>query len=284
MNRQKLESIGFETSCLELGANLAPVMSHSMELSTYDGKIWASKEQKVHPALLRLLSSKDQLIVLGCGKPAYDVVIGVPHHAPAGVKTICENRRPADENAASYALVAYSALQERGVACKLVIAAHPLGSDPNKDRGSAYCEAVFKEATGLLLECHGMAVTRDRDLELSAGSNTYADTRHFGELLFSALQQRYALAVQQRPGSREAVIYKPQGDPAKGSLEMPATKTASLKMADEKKIPALHLEAKPRFRKHRGGKSGITDDGAILGRALAAAIVDWRNKRGEIHG
>ena len=84
-----------------------------MNIVIYEGIIWGIKSKGYHQALLNLLRSKDKLVVLKNGKAPYKVVIGVPHQAAVGVGRICENgsgrdrNRLSDENAASYALVAF---------------------------------------------------------------------------------------------------------------------------------------------------------------------------------
>jgi hypothetical protein len=55
-------------------------------------------------------------------------------------------------------------------------------------------------------------------------------------------------------------------------LQLPAVKTASLIEAGNRGIPALHLEAKPRFRVPGSSTNTVSSSGRILGRAIAATI------------
>lgn len=242
---------------------------------TYKGEIWAKKNKEFNPELFKLLASKDCLVVLSHGKPPYKVILGVPHQAAIGEKYICESKaqRKSDENVASYALVTFTTLKEHKVPCKLVIMAHSTMSDPNKDTVSPYFQEISKDPSEVLIECHGAGISRKLDLELSAGKNKLSDIIGFGKLLGSALQRKWTLGVQKQAGANNALIFQQDGKISDGQLENPATKTISLIKAEEKKIHAFHLEAKPQFRKACDGKNKVTDDGFALGCALAQAII-----------
>jgi hypothetical protein len=167
-----------------------------MNLLHYEKEIWASKYKEIAPVLLGLLTSKDCLVVLTHGKAPYRVIFGVPHQAAVGTPIICEKSnngkgRASDENAASFALVAFSLLKDHDIPCKLVIAAHPTNTDPNKDVNSDYCKEVFREPAELLFECHGAKSQRKLDLELSAGQNALSDRKAFGEFVASTLKNQY---------------------------------------------------------------------------------------------
>ena len=248
----------------------------------YKGELWTL--QKPHPALADFLTSKDCLIVLRHGEPPFKVVLGVPHQAAVGEEHICEKRldknknpdkRDSDENAASYALVAFTTLRDQNVPCKLVIMAHATTHDPNKRVNSPYHREIFADEMALLFECHGAAPRRLRSLELSAGKNRLADTVRFGRALAAALASRYTLGVQEEACTNSALIFGTDGTERKGILERPALQTASLVEAGKRGIPALHLEAKPAFRKPADGSNVVTPDGLVLGRAIAQAIIHY---------
>lgn len=247
-------------------------------------KMWHIPEQVPQPALADLLQAKNQLIVLQHGRPPYQVVLGVPHHVPNGVRYICEerldksghiNRRYGDDNAASFALVAFSHLGEADISCKIVIMAQATTQDPNKVLDSPYCQEIFREETALLFECHASGSGRRLELELSAGRNHLTQTLRFGRTLAARLEYRYSLGVQTLPERREALIFKPGGDTTSGTLQLPALKTTSLWEAAQKNIPALHLEAKPRFRIVTNAPNTVSPDGVILGRAIAKTITEF---------
>jgi hypothetical protein len=241
----------------------------------YRGKLWTSRFKEYDPSLLGLLKSKDCLIVLSHGKPPYRVILGVPHQAAVGEAYICEKgkRRDSDENAAGYALVVYSLLKEHDIPCKLVIMAHSTVDDPNKNLSTPYCQEVFGEPAELFFECHGAGGGRDYDLELSAGRNPISHPTEFARSLAGSLQHGYDLAAQEKHGETFATVFLKGGGEKKGVLQNPGTGTISLVEAGKRNIPALHLEAKPKFRKSDGKKDGITDDSFVLGRGIAQTIL-----------
>lgn len=248
----------------------------------YDRELWTLREP--YPALRDFLMAKDCLIVLHHGSAPYKVVLGVPHQAAIGQGCICENRkkkdespdpRDSDENAASYALVAFTTLKQHDVPCKLVIMAHSTTDDPNKIKNSPYWKEIFRERTELIFECHGAGAHRRYELELSGGKNKKAKPVKFARLLVSELGHRYTLGAQKQAGKEDAVIFRTDGTKEKGTLERAANETDLLKEAEKKKTQALHLEAKPAFRKPVEGTNTVTPDGFVLGRALAQAIIKY---------
>jgi hypothetical protein len=249
-----------------------------VELCTYRGALW--REALPAPALARLLERRDVLVELTHGAAPAAVVLGVPHHAPAGVDWIAEaspaGRRVADENAVLVALACFAELCERDVPCRLVVAVHATDHDPNKIAGSPYCaRALGEPETRLLFECHAAHVDAPHELELSAGRNPHARPLHFARLLIRALGAGHQLATQVEPGSRAARILEPDGRECEGQLRYPALRTRSLIEAGERGAAALHLETVPRFRTPPGGGAALPDDGFHLGRALADAIAAY---------
>lgn len=253
-----------------------------MKRIVYSGEIWQAGG--CHPDLWELLLQTDCLIELSSGKTPYAVVLGVPHHAAPGVQRIAErwtypqtgvSGRPADESAGLCGLAVFSALRERHIPCKLVIAAHPLDHDPNKTPHSAYWEHIFAPpAPNLLLEIHGAAQHRRHALELSAGQNTITDPLSAGKALTYFLGGTPPLAVQRQPGTNSAVVFQ-EADQTEGLLQNPALGTRSLSEAAQRGIPALHLETKSTFRQPdpRFPQSPRpTPEGQRLAQALADAI------------
>ena len=249
------------------------------------GQLWQIPERVPHPALNTLLTGIDQLIVLRHGQPPYQVVLGVPHQTAVGVWRMCENRldakgvvksRKGDDNVASYPLVAFSRLRQHNIPCKLVIMAHATTHDPNKVLDSPYCQEIFSEETALLFECHACGNRRHLDLELSAGANPLAPTLRFGRLLAIALGYHYKFGVQHAAEKNEALVFETDGTESEGKLQLPAIKTTSLIAAGARGIPALHLEAKPRFRIPKGLTNTVSPDGLILGRAIAETLIQFK--------
>ena len=226
-----------------------------MPIIRYGGAIWQSAA--VHPDLWRLLLQRHILIEIAGGDPPYQIVLGVPHHAAPGAEKIAEawenpktgrRGRPADESTGLAALAVFSRLREKGISCRLVIAAHPADHDPNKTPGSAYWESVFaRPLPRLLLELHGAADRRPHALELSAGRNQVIDPLLYGKALAYFLSGDTLLAFQTQSGSKYGQRYK-NGVKSGGNLHTPALETASLQHAGTLGVGALHLECKPIYR------------------------------------
>ena len=243
-----------------------------------------SRDGSSRERLLSLLSAIDHLIVLQHGSPPFLATLGVPHHAAPHSEHICERRldshgrpnpREADENAALYALAVFETLSGAGAGCKLVIMAHATTHDPNKALDSPYCRELFAGPTRLIFECHGSKRERLHDLELSAGRNVLAKPLVFGRALAAALDYRYTLGAQSAPDRRQGLIFDAGGAQSEGLLELPARRTSSLVEAGRRGLPALHLEARPRFRRAAPDGTGPGPEGLALGRAIAACILSY---------
>jgi hypothetical protein len=249
-----------------------------VELYTYTGT--PLRDALPTPELARLLARPDSLVEIAHGAPPAQAVIGVPHHAGPGVEWIAEHspegRRVADENAALYALVCLSALDEQNVPSRLVVAAHATDHDPNKVAGSPYCERLFAERdVRLMIECHASGTDAPHGLELTAGRNGRAQPLHFARLLIGALGTGHRLAAQARHGSDAALVLEPGARTSQGRLRYPALRTRSLVEAERRGLPALHLEAGPSFRTRADGTAALPDAGVHLGRCLARAIATY---------
>jgi predicted acetyltransferase len=228
-----------------------------MRVIRYTGDTWDGLS--VRAELWNLLQQTDLLVEVIGGQAPFQVVLGVPHHAGPGTDRIAEDwtnprngrtGRPADETTGLTGLAAFSALREKGISCKLVIAAHPTDHDPNKTPGCPYWQSIFDRNAGgppgLLLELHGANLRRRHALELSAGQNAVVDPLMYGKALAYFLNGDWILAVQEKPGANQARLFNSQS--TSGRLQNPALETLSLIYAGEIGIPALHLEMKVQFR------------------------------------
>jgi hypothetical protein len=253
-------------------------IGESLQTQHYSGPIW--RAGGIARELDEALAHPDRLVVLERGARP-DVVLGVPHHAPVGVDRIALERpqgsRIADENAVLYALVCFSALEERGVGCRLVIASQARDHDPNKDGASPYCRTALAERPRILVECHGAGARAPHDLELSAGGNRLGDPLPLGRGLASALGVGFHVAAQTRPGTAHALLVDADGRESPTVLRFPALRTRSLLEAGARGIAALHLEAKLRFRSAGPRIGAPTPSGARLGRALARVLAERVN-------
>jgi len=257
---------------------------NDMETIIFNEALWLDdKHIQYSPGLSNLLNSRDTLLVINSGEPPYEVVIGVPHQAEIGESLIAENwtnprggkGRDSDENAASFALATFSKLCDQKIPCKLVIAAHATDHDPNKDVTSSYCKEVFSEKTLLLFECHGAGDKRKLDIEISAGANSLGKPLDFGRQLALKLNYQYSLSTQSEANSKNAKSISRDNE-VDTFLVLPALETTSLRLAEKKKVAALHLEAKPRFRIPENNNS-ISEDGLVLGNAIAEVILSKVN-------
>ncbi len=251
-------------------------MNYRMQLHRYTGELWDGPG--THPDLAELLSSDDLLIEITHGELPYKVVIGVPHQAAVGVARIAEkteNDRTSDEAAAMFALAAFTSLRERGVSCKLLIAAHATDHDPNKKLDSPYFQNVIAHPARLLFECHGAKKGRSNDLELTAGKNRLTRPEQFGRFLAKALRWRFKVAAQRQPGEKGATVILGHDKEEESFLELPGLKTGSLTEAATNGLHALHLEATPRFRKFGDESNVLTEDGKLLGQAIAMAVIEY---------
>lgn len=250
-----------------------------MQTTLFTEKIWEANNQRIYSARMTgMLHAKNTLVILKNGRPPYQVVLGVPHQARIGEAVIAEEwtnprggrGRDSDENAASFALIAFSRLCDLDIPCKLVIAAHASDHDPNKDINSPYCREVFSEEMNLLFECHGAGARRFQELELSGGTNALGNPLNFGRALAEKLNYQYSLSAQTNAGTFSAKSIHRQEE-ADTNLALPALATSSLSHAQQHGTPALHLEAKPRFRISTDTHS-VTEDGFTLGNAIADVI------------
>ncbi len=183
-------------------------------------ELWKIDEEVPTARLSAWMDSQDLLLSLRFGEPPYQVVLGAPHHTALGESRLCEQRldkngrpfsRPADENSASFGLVAFSRLVEQNVPCKLVVMAHATRVDPNKEETSPYFVEIFSEPARLLLECHGMSQKRRLDLEVSAGCNRLTRALDFARLLAADLQWPTPLGAQIRPGPKMLFCFTTTG-------------------------------------------------------------------------
>lgn len=215
------------------------------------------EEQAVAPALWSFLQQRDRLIEIHSNGPHWQVVLGAPHHALPGVDGIADDwrdpntgdlGRAADEMVGLLALAVFTSLQQKGISCKLVIAAHPTDHDPNKTPGCPYWESLLAPPhPALVFELHGAAKRRKYDLELSAGQNRLARPLRLGRQLAAHLPDSLELAAQAEPGGKQGWLLTGSRETA-CRLQNPALKTTLLQAASLAGIPALHLEAKSFFR------------------------------------
>ena len=118
----------------------------------------------MNPELLLELTAPSLLVIEE--RPRKDIVIGVPHHAPAGQATLpCPEHSDSDENAGF--LGHYLA---ESLGCASIIACN-YTIDGNKYLRSDYTMQIARWNPKVLVEIHGHGGRRARsDIEISSGS------------------------------------------------------------------------------------------------------------------
>jgi hypothetical protein len=97
----------------------------------------------------------------------------------------------------------------------------------------------------------------------------------YGYLLASFLEYQYPLAAQIEAGTKKAILITGEGKKEVISLQLAALGTISLRKAMDIGVPALHVEAKPRFRIPADKSNSLTHDGAILGQGIAKSFLEY---------
>jgi hypothetical protein len=172
-----------------------------------------------------------------------DVVIGVPHHAPAGQPRLpCPEHSDSDENVGFLG----RRLAERLDCCSVIACNATI--DPNKHLDSDYTRQIAAWRPHILIEIHGHGKVRTPyDVEISCGSDD--DTGHAEKLAAAILRRISAQAefVDVTVCGRFSDIY------------FRATRT--LTITDTRWL-AYHIELSSRLRKPAAGLTGPPTDRA----------------------
>ena len=202
------------------------------------------------------LESTEQSLLIIEDRRRSDMVIGVPHHAPAGIPYLpCPEHSDADESTGF--LGQYVA--EQVDCCSVIVCNSTI--DANKHPDSDYTKRIIDWEPDILIEIHGHGKVRSPyDVEISCGAS--ALTEH-SERLAAAINRRLSMDENFADLSvcgRFADLY------------FRATKT--LTVTDPRWL-AYHIELSPRLRKPEVGPFGKPTSFAYLFcRHLAYAIRD----------
>ena len=166
-----------------------------------------------------------------------DIVVGVPHHAPAGTPCLpCAEHSDSDENTGFVGRYLADQLD-----CCSIIACNAT-IDANKHLHSDYTIRIAKWRPRVLVEIHGHGKVRSRfDVEISCGSAAFTA---YSEALTTANNRIRIIDADLADVSvcgRFADIY------------FKATKT--LTITDARWL-AYHIELSPRLRKPQTGQTG----------------------------
>ena len=186
----------------------------------------------------------------------FDIVIGVPHHAPAGTPSLpCAEHSDSDENTGFLG----RHLAEKLDCCSIIACNYTI--DANKHLNSDYAMQIAEWHPSVLIEIHGHGKVRSSyDVEISCGSAAF--TTYSEELASAINRKRLAdedLAAVSVCGRFTDIYFK-------------ATKT--LTIIDQRWL-AYHIELSPRLRKPEAGQTGTPTTLAYrFCDHLAAALVE----------
>jgi hypothetical protein len=184
-----------------------------------------------------MLESTEQSHLIAEKRTRLDIVVGVPHHAPAGVPALpCPEHSDSDENTGFIGRHIAKRLD-----CCSVIACNS-AIDPNKHLDSDYAMQITEWSPNVLIEIHGHGKVRSKyDVEISCGS---------------AVQTEYSeelAALVNRKLSEDADFANVSVCGCFSDLYFRATKT--LTITDPRWL-AYHIELSPPLRKPGNGLSG----------------------------
>ena len=184
-----------------------------------------------------MLESTDPSLLIIEERTQKDIVIGVPHHAPAGKPTLpCPEHKDADENAGF--LGRY--LAEKLDCCSIIACNYTV--DVNKFFRSDYSMQIATWNPKVLVEIHGhSAKNANYDIEISSGNS---NNNRFSKILAKKLQT----AFNADPNLKSLKV---SGEYDK--LYFKASKAVTI--SDGRWI-AYHIELPPQLRKHQGSDSG----------------------------
>jgi hypothetical protein len=180
--------------------------------------------------LLKKLESTERSMLIAEKRNRSDIVIGVPHHAPAGTPTLpCLEHSDSDENAG----IIGRHLAESLDCCSIIACNSTV--DVNKYLDSDYSKQIIEWNPIILIEIHGHGKVRSKyDVEISCGS---ADQSVYAEELAAIINRKkykdIALSDISVCGRFSDIYFK-------------ATKT--LTISDPRWL-AYHIELSSRLRK-----------------------------------
>ena len=166
-----------------------------------------------------------------------DIVVGVPHHAPAGTPRLpCPEHEVADENAGLLGRHLAEQLD-----CSSVIACN-YRVDVNKSLDTDYAEQIARWKPKVLVEIHGHGgKTAKHDIEISSGSSA-------NDKFSKALADKLAVAFVSRANFNGVTVC---GEYDK--LHFKAAKTATIGNSG---WTAYHIELPPKLRMPLGSSTG----------------------------
>ena len=185
----------------------------------------------------RILEFSEPSLLIIEERPRKDIVVGVPHHAPAGKSTLpCPEHRDSDENAGF--LGHY--LAEKLACCSIIACNYTV--DVNKCDRSDYTMQIARWNPRVLVEIHGHAGKKTKGVEISSGSSNRAGSKALEEKLKAVLSTSTSEVLKTISICGEY-----------GELKFKARRTVTI--CDGRWL-AYHMELPPQLRKASGNASG----------------------------
>ncbi len=184
-----------------------------------------------------MLESTEHSLLIIDQRKRIDLVVGAPHHAPAGVPDLpCPEHSDSDENTGFMARYLADQLE----CCSIIACNYTI--DPNKHLRSDYTMQIAEWNPRVLIEIHGHGKVRSKyDVEISCGSaelTTYS--ADLAVAIKSKLSKDKDLADVTVCGRFTDIYFK-------------ATKTITI---TDPRWLAYHIELSPRLRKPEIGQTG----------------------------
>ena len=187
-------------------------------------------------AELMLESTSTSLLIIEERK-SKDIVIGVPHHAPAGIDNLpCPEHRDSDENAGF--LGRYVA--EKLDCCSIIACNYRI--DVNKYLRSDYTMQIAQWNPKVLVEIHGHSGKKAKnDIEISCGnSEKDKHSKKLAEKLSNRFSQNHGFSDITVCGEFDKIYFKAND---------------SITIKDGRWIP-FHIELPAKLRKPTDGNTG----------------------------
>jgi len=201
-----------------------------------------------------MLESTETSMLIVEERKRRDIVVGVPHHAPAGTSTLpCTEHPEADENAGF--LGRY--LAEKIDCCSVIACNYTI--DANKSAQTDYTMRIIEWSPRILIEIHGHGNKKARsDIEISSGG---IDNDRFSMELASRLRKSISTHPELKSisicGEYEKIYY---------------TAKSAVTISDRRWL-SYHIELPPDLRKPDDDRNGKPPEiGYQFCRYLAQAL------------
>jgi hypothetical protein len=212
----------------------------------------------------QMLESTDASLLVIEERTHKDIVVGVPHHAPAGQSTLpCPEHKDADENAGF--LGQY--LADRLDCCSIIACNYTC--DVNKSSRSDYSRQIASWEPKVLVEIHGHSGKNAKhNIEVSSGSSrNNRFSKALSEKLQTALSADEDLELLSVCGEYDKLFFK-------------ASKAVTI--SDGRWI-AYHIELPSQLRKSQGSDNGKPPDRGYCFCDILCSILHEIHRDGNNH-